>query len=65
MNREWLEAHIIELEDRILCATRLLESIAARPESASRDADYERNYDRRADYYNAISIAKGMLKKCA
>lgn len=61
MNKEWVEAQILELEALIERSTALLQSILTRPESASRDADYERNFDRRADYFRALSIAKGML----
>lgn len=55
MNKEWIESTIQELEQLIENVSTLLERIPFGTES------YVRNYDRRADYYKALHIAKGML----
>jgi hypothetical protein len=55
MNKEWIEAQILEIEQLIENATALLNRLS--PDSES----YARNYDRRADYFKALRIAKGML----
>jgi hypothetical protein len=55
MNKEWIEAQILEIEQLIENATALLNRLS--PDSES----YTRNFDRRADYFKALRIAKGML----
>jgi hypothetical protein len=55
MNKEWIEAQILEIEQLIENATALLNRLS--PDSES----YARNFDRRADYFKALRIAKGML----